>query len=103
MADITLVQEHPLSMADAHAAAQKVADQMVADYEMTCSWEGDVLSFKRSGVSGTLALSEGRAQLDINLGFMLKGFKSKIEEQVGRNMRKLFNGDAAQDSGQDAA
>ncbi len=98
MADITLVQEHALSMDDARAAAQKVADQMVADYEMTCSWDGDLLSFKRSGVSGTLALAEGRAQLDIELGFMLKGFKSKIEEQVGRNMRKLFNGDTAQDA-----
>ncbi len=98
MADITLVEDHALSMDGARSAAQKVADQMTADYEMACSWEGDVLAFKRSGVSGTLALTEGRAQLDINLGFMLKGFRSKIEEQVGRNMRKLFSGDAAQDA-----
>ena len=37
MADITIVQTHALSMDDARAAAQKVADQMQADYEM--SWE----------------------------------------------------------------
>ena len=98
MADITLVEDHKLSMDAARAAAQKVADQMTSDYEMTCGWEGDVLAFNRSGVSGTLALSEGRAQLEIKLGFMLKGFKCRIEEQVGRNMRKLFNGDAAQDA-----
>jgi putative polyhydroxyalkanoate system protein len=98
MADITLVEDHKLSMDAARTAAQKVADQMTSDYEMTCGWEGDVLAFKRSGVSGTLALTEGRAQLEISLGFMLKGFKSRIEEQVGRNMRKLFNGDAAQDA-----
>lgn len=103
MADITLVEDHALSMDDARAAAQKVADQMTADYEMTCGWDGDVLAFKRSGVSGTLALTEGRARLDIKLGFMLKGFKSKIEEQVGRNMRKLFSGDAGQDAAKDAA
>lgn len=98
MADITLVEDHALSMDDARNAARKVADQMTADYEMACSWEDDVLVFRRSGVSGTLALTEGRAQLDINLGFMLRGFKSKIEEQVGRNMRKLFGGDVAQDA-----
>ncbi len=98
MADITLVENHALSMEAARKAAQKVADQMTADYEMVCTWEGDTLSFKRSGVSGTLALTEGHAQLDIKLGFMLKGFKSKIEEQVGRNMHKLFSGDAAQDA-----
>ena len=98
MSDITLVEKHALTMAQAREVAQQVAEQMKADYEVGYAWEGDVLNFKRSGVSGTLALTEGRAQLDINLGFMLKGFKSKIEEQVGRNMRKLFNGDAAQDA-----
>lgn len=92
MADITIIHDHTLSMADARQAAQKVADQMVADYEMVASWDGDVLTFKRSGVSGTLALETGRAQLDIELGFMLKAFASKIEEQVGRNMQKVFAG-----------
>ncbi len=92
MSDITLVENHSLSMEEARAVAQQVADQMAADYEMTYAWEGEALAFKRSGFSGTLALSEGRVQLDINLGFMLKGFKSKIEQQVGANMRKLFCG-----------
>lgn len=92
MADITIIHEHTLSMAQAREAAQKVADQMVADYEMVATWDGDVLSFKRSGVSGTLALAANRAQLDIELGFMLKAFAGKIEEQVGRNMEKVFAG-----------
>lgn len=92
MPDITLVENHSLSMEQARAVAQKVADQMAADYEMTYAWEGETLAFKRSGFSGSLALSEGGVRLDINLGFMLKGFKSKIEQQVGANMRKLFSG-----------
>lgn len=98
MADITIVQQHALSMEDARAAAQRVADQMAVDYEMTHEWQGDVLTFKRSGFSGTLALSEGRAQLDLTLGFMLKGFARKIEEQVTKNMHKVFCGDMSQDA-----
>lgn len=98
MSDFTIVQVHGLSMEDARSAAQKVADQMVADYEMTYEWTGDVLAFKRSGFSGTLALSEGSAQLDVSLGFMLRGFARKIEEQVTRNMRKVFCGDTDQDA-----
>lgn len=93
MPDITLIENHALSMPQARDVAQKVAEQMAADYEMNYAWEGDVLAFKRSGFSGTLALTDGCVQLDINLGFMLKGFKTRIEEQVGRNMRKLFCGD----------
>jgi putative polyhydroxyalkanoate system protein len=95
MADISLTEQHNLSSAEARAAAQQVADQMSADYEMQCVWEADVLSFRRSGVSGTLTLSEGSAQLDITLGFMLKGFAKKIEAQVGNNMRKVFGVDLA--------
>ncbi len=94
MSDITLVENHTLTMERAREVAQQVAEQMKADYEVGYAWEGDVLNFKRSGVSGTLALTEGRAQLDVTLGFMLKGFRKKIEEQVGRNMHKLFSADA---------
>ena len=93
MSDITLVEHHALTMTQARAVAQQVAEQMQADYEIGYTWEGDVLNFKRSGVSGTLALTDGQARLDITLGFMLKGFRKKIEEQVGRNMHKLFAAD----------
>lgn len=91
MADINIIQDHTLSMEQARVAAQKVADEMVADYEMVAEWSGDVLSFKRTGVSGTLALAENQARLEIELGFMLKGFASKIEEKVTKNMQKVFS------------
>ena len=95
MADITIIQPHAMSLEDSRAAAQQVADQMAADYEMTSEWEGDVLAFRRSGFSGTLALAEGQARLELNLGFMLKGFSKKIEEQVTKNMAKVFGVEAA--------
>lgn len=95
MADITITQDHAMSMDDSRAAAQKVADQMATDYEMTSEWQGDVLSFKRTGFSGTLALTQGQAQLELNLGIMLKGFAKKIEEQVTKNMAKMFGVDVA--------
>ena len=93
MADITIVQQHALSMDDARAAAQKVADQMQADYEMAWEWQGDVLAFKRIGFSGTLALAEGEATLELSLGIMLRSFAKKIEEQVTKNMAKVFGMD----------
>ncbi len=94
MSDIKIIQEHNLSLEASREAANKVAAQMEADYEMTTTWEGDLLKFERSGVSGSLALSDKQAQLEIKLGFILKGFASKIEEQVSKNMRKVFVPDA---------
>ena len=92
MADITIHQHHHLNAARARTAAEKVADEMATEFDMAIDWQGDVLHFKRSGVSGTLTLLDRAAQLDITLGFMLKAFAPKIEEQVGRNMAKVFAG-----------
>lgn len=90
MADISIRQSHQLTAEKARDAAQKVADEMATDFDMAIGWEGDVLNFKRSGVSGTLTLLEREAQLDITLGFMLKGFADQIAEKVGHNMEKVF-------------
>lgn len=92
MSVITIIQPHRMSMPRARAAVQKVAEDMVADYEMTCEWHGDVLVFKRTGLSGTLALTESAAQLEMKLGIFLRAFAPKIREQVAGNMMKVFEG-----------
>lgn len=94
MPDISISQTHKLSQKKARAAAQKVADQLAEEYDLATQWEGNVLSSKRSGVSGTLALHDKSAQLDITLGFLLKAFAPKISAQVEKNMKKVFGGKA---------
>ncbi|GAA4018395.1 polyhydroxyalkanoic acid system family protein [Actimicrobium antarcticum] len=94
MADISIIQSHQMSKASAMAAAQSVADKMASDYDITSTWEGNVLSFNRSGVAGTLAIDDTEARLDITLGFMLKSFAPIIQEKVTRNMAKVFAIDA---------
>jgi putative polyhydroxyalkanoate system protein len=91
MADISIKQEHQLSLQKAKDAAQKVADKMATEFDMATQWNGDVLSFKRSGVAGTLALREKEAQIDITLDFLFKAFASTLEEKVARNMQKFFS------------
>jgi putative polyhydroxyalkanoate system protein len=94
MADISITQKHKLSHKKAKAAANKVASQLAEEYEMESEWDGDVLSFKRSGVSGTLELLAAEARLEITLGFLFKAFATKIESQVHKNMQKVFGGKA---------
>ncbi len=92
MADISITQKHKLTPKKAKAAAQKVVDELAEQYGITAEWEGNVLSFQRSGVSGALELGDHVAQIDITLGFLLKAFSSSIEEQVQKNMKKVFGG-----------
>ncbi|NEX61170.1 polyhydroxyalkanoic acid system family protein [Noviherbaspirillum galbum] len=94
MADISIKQKHKLSQKKAKDAAQQVADQMAEEYEMTSDWDGDVLYFRRSGVSGSLTLGEQVAHLEISLGFLLKAFAPTIEEKVTSKMKKVFSAKA---------
>jgi putative polyhydroxyalkanoate system protein len=94
MADIHIVQEHTLTPKKAREAAQKVADKMAEDYDLECTWEGDVLRFERSGVSGSLTLAKKQAQMDLKLGFLFSAFSSKIESKISENMQKVFGGKA---------
>ncbi len=94
MPDISISQTHKLSQKKARAAAQKVVDQLVEEYDLVTEWEGNVLFFKRSGVSGTLALHDKQAQLEITLGFLLKAFAPKISAQIEKNMKKVFSAKA---------
>jgi putative polyhydroxyalkanoate system protein len=94
MADISITQTHKLSHKKAKAAAQKVADKMAEEYDMSSEWQGDVLTFKRSGVSGTLEVYPTEAKLEITLGFLFKAFSTKIEEQVHKKMEKVFSSKA---------
>ncbi|HEY0847887.1 MAG TPA: polyhydroxyalkanoic acid system family protein [Noviherbaspirillum sp.] len=90
MADISIRQAHRLSHSKAKAAAQKVADQMAKEYDMASEWKGDVLRFKRSGVSGSLKITETDATLEISLGILLKAFAPTIEQKVTAKMKKVF-------------
>ena len=90
MATISIIQKHQLSSNNARSAAQEVAKQLAEDYDIVSEWEGNVMSFKRNGVSGTLVLREKEAHLDIMLGFLLSAFAPRIEEQVAKKMKKVF-------------
>jgi len=90
MADINIVQVHHLAPEQARAAAQQVADKLAEQFELECAWDGDVLRFERSGVSGSLSLLPEQAKLHIALGFLFSAFSSQIEAKVADKMRRVF-------------
>src|SRR4051812_16271056 len=92
MADISITKKHKLSPKKAKAAAQKIADKIAEQYSISSEWQGDILTFRRIGVSGTLELHPSEAKLEITLGFLFKAFSANIEEQIHKNMEKVFSG-----------
>jgi putative polyhydroxyalkanoate system protein len=90
MADISLQRKHKLGLKKAKEAAQKVADELAESFDMESEWEGNTLSFERSGVSGKLVVTKDGVVVDAKLGFLLSAFKPKIEEQINKNFDRYF-------------
>lgn len=90
MTAISIVQPHALTPDHAKTAAQKVADRLAGEYGLACRWDGDVLRFERSGVTGALTLQPQQAHMSIKLGFPMSAFAGAIQAKVAENMKKVF-------------
>jgi putative polyhydroxyalkanoate system protein len=94
MADIHIQREHSLGLLEARKIAFKWAEQVEEKFDMECTYEEgkteDLVSFTRSGVSGTLAVTKDSFDLNARLGFLLGAFKDKIEGEIVKNLDTLI-------------
>ncbi len=94
MADIHLEREHALGLHEARKIACKWAEQVEAEFGMECSYEeghaGDLVSFSRSGVHGTLAVTNSHFEIDARLGFLASAFKDRIEAEIVKHLDALI-------------
>ena len=94
MADLHIRREHQLGLPAARKVAFKWAEQVETDFDMECTYqEGlveDLVSFKRSGVNGTLRVAKDHFNLDAKLGFLLGAFKGRIEAEIVKNLDTLL-------------
>ena len=94
MADIHIQREHTLGLLEARKIAFKWAEQVEEKFDMECTYEEgkteDLVSFARSGVSGTLAVTKDSFDLNAKLGFLLGAFKDKIEGEIVKNLDTLI-------------
>lgn len=90
MSHINIVHAHKLAPSQAREAAQRVADKLSDEYDLACTWNGDVLHFQRSGVTGTLALTAEQVEMKLKLGMLMSAFSGPIEQKIRDNMSKVF-------------
>ena len=90
MSDISIRRKHGKRPADARAAAEHMTRELQDEFDLDCTWDGEVMHFKRSGVSGELTLDSENVSLCIALGFPLSAFKSSIEREVNRFFDENF-------------
>jgi putative polyhydroxyalkanoate system protein len=90
MSDINLIRLHSLSITKAKALVQKAADGLGSEYELESEWRGNTLRFHRSGVNGQMLVTDSEIKLNVTLGLLMKPFKGKFVDQIGRELDKLL-------------
>lgn len=82
MSDILVRRGHGLSLKRAKEAAEIIATRLQEQFDLAYEWDGDILRFKRSGVSGHLAVSKRDVEINVRLGFLLLPLRAHIEREI---------------------
>ncbi len=82
MSKIRIIRSHTLSVEDARAEVERIAQRVQRELGADYAWDGDTLSFARSGVSGHITVTAEVLDLTVRLGLLLSVMKGQIEEQI---------------------
>ena len=94
MAQILIEREHQLGLPQARRTAAQWVQDAERKFDLRCDYqpgeEADEVSFSRSGLSGTLAVSASTFRMQAQLGFLLSAFKDRIEAEIQKNLDELI-------------
>jgi putative polyhydroxyalkanoate system protein len=90
MSDILIRRTHGMTTAKAKKAAEKIADELAAEFDMRHAWEGATLHFTRSGVNGHIVVGAKTIEVRAKLGFLLAFLRPKIEHEIHRFCDEKF-------------
>jgi len=90
MARMSIAKKHRLPHKKAKEAAQKVADDLKARFDLTYAWRGNQIDFSRPGLSGTMHVGKDEVRLDCELGMLLSLLRPKLEAEIDKEFEKRF-------------
>ena len=90
MPKIDIRKPHQLPMTEARAVVEQVATKMREKFGMEGEWQGDIYSFSRPGVTGSIAVESDAIQVRADLGLMLAPLKGMVEQEIQRKLDEHF-------------
>lgn len=90
MSVIDVRRPHTLDKEHAREAAENLAKDLSKQFDVNYQWDGDLLRFKRSGVKGQLEISHADLHIHLELGMMLRPFKSRIEQEINSQLDQML-------------
>lgn len=82
MAKISLIRPHTMGVARARQIVDQVAAELATKHQVKSAWQGNTLDLSRSGLKGSLAVTDTEVNIRVELGLLLSAFKPIIEREI---------------------
>lgn len=86
MATIHIKKTHSQDMEHARAHANETVEDLASKFGVKYQWEGDTVRFKGAGAKGFMSIDHGLVEVKMELSFMLRPFKSRIEQEITKHL-----------------
>ncbi|PRB83003.1 polyhydroxyalkanoic acid system family protein [Pseudomonas sp. MYb185] len=90
MATVEITREHSLGKDAAKERAQQMADKLASKLDAQCSWQDDELTFKRSGVDGSILVGEDSVRVAVKLGMMLTPMAGMVKGEIEKALNRYL-------------
>lgn len=91
MSVIVVSRPHTLEYDEVKVIAEEVVANLAEEFGVKYHWENETVKFKGAGAKGKMMLSASSVDLKMELNFLLKPFKSKIENSITRRLDELLS------------
>lgn len=82
MSEIRVRRRHGLRLPQAMRLAETMARRLRDDFGGSYVWDGDTLRFRRTGVSGHIAVTPDDFEIRVTLSFLLGPLHGRIEREI---------------------
>lgn len=93
MSNIDISARHNMDLKSAQSAADDLAGDLAAKFDIDYGWDGDFIHFERPGVDGRIEVGKENIHVQARLGLLLMFLKTRIEEEICEYLRNHFDCD----------
>jgi putative polyhydroxyalkanoate system protein len=86
MSEIKIDRPHKLGSEEAKKRFVGVAARLKERYGIVLEWQGLSATFKGSGFTGDVLVSDDRISIKLKLGILVRAFANKIRESIERQV-----------------
>ncbi len=91
MSTIDICASHQMNKKQAQQAADGLASELADKFSIDYGWDGDVIHFERTGVSGSITVGKKEIRIVAQLGFLLIMLKGRIEDEIRQYLQHHFD------------